>query len=339
MDKVANVENVICSAETKSRHPEVYHYTKPGAFEGIISSQTLWCSHYREMISDEHKTTDKNEIELAREPLIAAVAPLMDALIEKNENQKFSRPMRRSWRKLGGGQQTARDLVNALYGATYDGKAAYSSLDPYLFSFSTHADDTAFEREHGVRSQWDRYTGGEGYCLVFDLGKVCDLLKQEGEARYWAWLTLDPVRYDDTPIENLYPELVSGLADILRQVLSGVKTPEAATKDFLRGTTLLKNANYTSEREVRIVAIPGTATLARHAAKEYPLEFDSKQPLPEIRPRPDPHSDKHYVALFSGLNVRLPIKRVIVGPGVRQAERAARAKTILGDVPITVSQI
>jgi hypothetical protein len=339
MDKVVNVENIICSAETKARHPEVYHYTKPGAFEGIISSQTLWCSHYHEMISNEHKTTDKNEIELAREPLIAAVAPLMDALIEKNENQQFGRSMRRSWRKLGGGQQTARDLVNALYGATYDSKTAYSSLDPYLFSFSTHAGDTAYEREHGVRSQWDRYTGDEGYCLVFDLTKVCELLKQEGEARYWAWLTLDPVRYDDTPIENLFPELVSGLADILRQVLLGVKTPEAATQDFLRGTTLLKDANYTSEREVRIVAIPGTATLARHAAKEYPREFDAKQPLPEIRPRPEPHSDKRYIALFSGLNLRLPIKRVIVGPGGRQAERAARAQTILADGPITSSQI
>ena len=72
MNKIANVENVICSAETMARHPEVYHYTKPGAFEGIISSRTLWCSHYREMICDEHKMADKNEIELAREPLITA---------------------------------------------------------------------------------------------------------------------------------------------------------------------------------------------------------------------------------------------------------------------------
>ena len=162
--------------------------------------------------------------------------------------------------------------------------------------------------------------------MVFDLGKVADMLKQEGQARYWAWLTLDPVRYANTPIENLFPELVFGLADILRQVLLGVKTPEAATKDFLRGTTLLKDANYASEREVRIVAIPGTATLAHHTAKEFPREFDATQPLPEIRARPEPHSDKHYIALFSGLNLRLPIKRVIVGPGARQAERARRGR-------------
>jgi hypothetical protein len=45
MNKIANVENVVCSVETMSRHPELYHYTKPAAFEGIDRSQTLWCSH------------------------------------------------------------------------------------------------------------------------------------------------------------------------------------------------------------------------------------------------------------------------------------------------------
>jgi hypothetical protein len=28
----------------------LYDYTRPGAFEGIVGSQTLWCSHYREML-------------------------------------------------------------------------------------------------------------------------------------------------------------------------------------------------------------------------------------------------------------------------------------------------
>jgi len=44
MNKIANAENLICSVATMSRHPELYHYTKPAAFEGIIGSQTLWCS-------------------------------------------------------------------------------------------------------------------------------------------------------------------------------------------------------------------------------------------------------------------------------------------------------
>ncbi len=325
MNKIANIENVVCSVATKARHPELFHYTKPEAFEGIIKSQTLWCSHYREM-------TDDTEIQLARRLLPVAVAPRMNAIIKEG----FNRDMRRRWTASGGGDQTARDLVNSLYGATFDGKAAYSALAPYVFSFSTHSDDTAFEREHGVRSQWDSYAWPEGFCLVFDVGEVAEMLKQEGNARYWAWLMLEPVRYADRPIEEIFPELVSGLANTLRQFLLGVREPEMATAEFLIGTTLLKGAGYKSEREVRVVAIPGTAELASHAAKEYPDQFDATSPLPTIRTRPG--TEKPYVAMFDGLSLQLPIKRVIVGPGARQEERAERARLMVGNIPVTISR-
>ncbi len=68
MNKIANVENVVCSVETMSRHPELYHYTKPAAFEGIVGSQTLWCSHYREML-------DFDEVRLMSDLLPPAIAP------------------------------------------------------------------------------------------------------------------------------------------------------------------------------------------------------------------------------------------------------------------------
>jgi hypothetical protein len=67
MNKMANVENVVCSVATMSAHPELYHYTKPAAFEGIVGSQTLWCSHYREML-------DTDEVRLMRDLLPQAVA-------------------------------------------------------------------------------------------------------------------------------------------------------------------------------------------------------------------------------------------------------------------------
>ena len=324
MNKIANVENVVCSVETMSRHPELYHYTKPAAFEGIVRSQTLWCSHYREML-------DTEEVRLMRDLLPPAVAPRMDAIVEK-----LNRKKRRLWDASGRGAQTARDLINSLYGATFDGRAVYSALDPYLFSFSTHADDTSFAREHGIRSQWDNYAGPEGYCLIFDIREVARMLGQEMDARYWARLMMDPVRYADRPVEEIFPELVDASSDTLRQFLGGVKSPEMAVPQFLAGTTLLKGAAYKSEREVRIVAIPGTAKTAKYAAKEYPDQFDAFAPLPEIKARPD--TGKRYIALFEGLGLRLPVKRVIVGPGIGQEERAEMARSKLGDVPVTISR-
>ena len=76
--------------------------------------------------------------------------------------------------------------------------------------------------------------------------------------------------------------------------------------------------------------------MAKYAAKEHPQKFDATLPLPQIRHRPE--SGKRFIALFDGLGLRLPIKRIIVGPGARQDERAERARSILGNVPITLSR-
>jgi hypothetical protein len=171
--------------------------------------------------------------------------------------------------------------------------------------------------------------------LVFDIRQLADLLKFEGAKRYWAWLMLQPVRYNDRPIEEIFPELVEGLADTLRQFLNGNRTPEVAAKEFLIGATLLKGRNYKPEREIRIVAILGTAQAAKYAAKEFPAEFDATSPLPEIKAQLD--TDKRYVVLFDGLGCRLPIKRLIVGPGENQQERAERAQLLLGDIPVSLS--
>jgi len=43
--------------------------------------------------------------------------------------------------------------------------------------------------------------------------------------------------------------------------------------------------------------------------------------------------------LFDGMSTRLPVKRVIVGPGAQQEERAKRAKAMLGDdIPVIMSR-
>jgi hypothetical protein len=94
---IANVENVVCTVETMSRHPELYHYTKPAAFDGIVASQTLWCSHYREML-------DTDEVRLMRDLLPLAVAPRMDAIA-----RTLNRKSRRIWDAAGGGAKTAGD--------------------------------------------------------------------------------------------------------------------------------------------------------------------------------------------------------------------------------------
>jgi hypothetical protein len=53
--------------------------------------------------------------------------------------------------------------------------------------------------------------------------------------------------------------------------------------------------------------------------------------------RPPDVADKRYIVLFDGLSGRLPIKRVILGPGENQQERAERARLLMSDIPLSLS--
>ena len=164
------------------------------------------------------------------------------------------------------------------------------------------------------------------------------MLKHEGSMRYWTWVKRQsPSATPTDQWKKIFPELVYGLAETLRQFMDGVRMPEVAAREFLIGTTLLKAAAYKSEREVRIVAIPGTAKAAKYAAKEYPRDFDATAPLPEIKSLSA--KGKRHIALFDGSGLTLPVKRVIVGPGAGQDERAARARSLLSGVPVTISRV
>jgi hypothetical protein len=53
-------------------------------------------------------------------------------------------------------------------------------------SFSTHADDSEYERKNGLLSQWEGYAGPDGYCFVFDTSAMARHLGQEMDSRYWV---------------------------------------------------------------------------------------------------------------------------------------------------------
>jgi len=319
----ANTELVICSLETQTKHPELFHYTSRAAFESIVKSNAFWASHYATML-------DEEEILLMRDHLPAAVAPEFEKVVAP-----LSRHQRRLFKAAGGGKGVAKDFADSLYGATFLSKTGFTALDAFLVSFSTHAGDGEFERQHGLVSQWKEYAGPDGLCLVFDTVAIAQHLGREMDARYWVRLALDPVRYAGPPIGDLFPELVNASADTLRQFVSGVRYPEMAVPEFLAGATLLKGADFRSEREVRIVAIPGTKRLSDQAAKEHPEDFKI-MPLPEVRTRPG--STRRYISIFDSVGSVLPIKRVIVGPSLRQEENAAFARSLVGEVPVSCSQ-
>jgi hypothetical protein len=269
---------------------------------------------------------DTSEGTLARERLMT---PVVQALYHKctQRNIDPSGAFGSPW----GGTERAFNVVNGAYHMLFEHVDSAATLDAFLLSLSTHAIDSELDRQNGILSQWNAYAPC-GYCLVLDTPTLCQMLGREMDSRYWVKLSLNPVLYDDAPIEQAFPELIDSLAE------TSLQAPHVAEVDvtkFLACVTTLKLAKFRPEREFRIVAIPGTEQLAARAAVEHPLEFRVGQPLPTINIKGE---DRRYVSLFGEAIKQLPIRRIIVGPGDRQDERAELAGSLLPDVPITISQ-
>jgi len=324
MRMTSSADQIIASTEFMMSHPELHHYTDLRGLEGIVRTNTLWATHFR----------DLND----REEVIHFKEPLKTALSEMLSRRDISPSQRDTLDRFGGISRIAADLVENLYRNTFEGSAGYSSAQPFIVSFCTHADDRAYEREHGLLSQWRGYGGDGGYCLVFDTVGLCKIFKHELDHYSLIYGSIDAVKYfkrdADLPVEfSQFMEVFNAHIFWFLEGKLGPE-PEEPTSRFLRLAPLFKHQGFWEEREARLVVIPGTEVFRDYVRAEHP---GIDLPLPkEIRTRQD---GRQYISLFEGLKDRLPIKRVIVGPSKTQQNNLKMAWDILDSgVKITASE-
>ena len=166
---------------------------------------------------------------------------------------------------------------------------------------------------------------------MFDTKKLAALLSKEATKFDYIYLNIDPVEYSSPEsFDRLFTQLIPQMEILLQQIIA--RTDEIQAEQtfvpFVRGATLYKHQAFKEESEVRIVAIPASPKVRAEMRKIHP----------ELRPlRRVESSERHdkkvsHISLFEGLEIELPIKRIIVGPSVRQktnmelAERLAMGK-------------
>lgn len=302
---------MICSRELRSVHPELFHYTGRVGFEGIAKTNTLWATHFRSL-------NDDAEVSTLKPLLIDAVASVFDQQVKKR-----NRGIRNRYYHKGGSASQAKRFVDSLYRATFERENPSFAVDSYTVSFSTHAVDTSYERENGIESQWRCYAK-DGYCLVFDTAALEDLLAAEFNRLDFTHLNLEDVRYitdEKIPLRNYFDFIEPAIRIAVDQCFDSDQR-DMGVIEFLRCATLLKRRKYQKEREVRIVAIPGAEGYQEQGIREHPKRF-IKKPIPTMS-----YAPKRHITLFDGINVKLPIKRVIVGPSDQQARNAIFASSI-----------
>ena len=174
---------------------------------------------------------------------------------------------------------------------------------------------------------------------MFDTAKLAERFGREFDTHYYVHISLARVVYADekVKVEDLFPVLLERNEEFLNVVLDrgdGLLNLQDGFGPFIAGVTSYKHQGFREEREIRAVSIPASQQVADQVLAENPGVSlkPIKQPLVDERGRP-------FISLFSDLDGKLPIKRIIVGPSVHQAENAERARALVGDaIPIELSK-
>jgi hypothetical protein len=327
----------IAEPSLTEKHPELFHYTKMGGFEGIMASQTLWATHFKGL-------NDTSEVSLLRAPLKAALARRCAAYLQERQKRSMSFTARvldhggREFVAAG----LAESMVTALYKVTYGHHTKLQFGAPYITSFTTHT--TNYERQHGLLSQWRDY-GREGYCIVFDTSALSEMLMTDFDHAYFVHLNLAEAIYalEEFDIEEKFGALLTRCEQYIGEVLNNGQASEMIEDGFApfaAATTLFKHQGFREENEVRIVAIPGTQYLSEKTKAQFPAFVERPIVEPHKSTRADGKTIRQHITLLSHAGGHLPIMRIIVGPGPDQAGRAAHARNLAGDtLDITRSDI
>lgn len=318
-------------------HPELFHYTSETGLFGILNSQCLWATHWQHL-------NDSGEFLHLREELPKLIYPVLENFLQKQalEVANYEQMILDEGgidvvcTKLG------QELVHCMYQTLLKSNPKDQLFEFYITSFCTPEGDYAEVRNHGLLSQWRYYGQTGGYALVFDTAQLESLMEHE-HSRWPCMLTLGEIGYSSTPKEVLLrnlealPELQNAIAQWVAHLDSSMAT-ENLLQPFINCCARFKHWAFAEEREVRLFAVlngPQMIVEGDPAIERNRHSFQRNEvnvPCLHL-----------FEGIETGRSCRLPIRRIIVGPGTDQGEREAKLLHFLQEsgyfIPVTRSNI
>ena len=323
--------------EIYEKHPELFHYTDHKGLVGILSSQTLWATHYKFL-------NDTTELQLMRVKLGERLFPFVkERIVEVYRQASFKKT--REMQNAGGAVRIARNESMRLADSFY--KTAFGDISsgpgfaiPYITSFCAHSSDQSYERQNGLLSQWRGYARGGGYAIVFDTKKLCDLYRLEGEKYYYVLTHIGDVVYqgDEQSFEEAFGDGIEKIKYGLREFYeTGNWEVGEIFVDVLSMFTRLKHRGFFEEREVRAVSFPMTTEIEDEFKRVDPTYLSPDKPLKRFSVRED---GTPYIEMFDfDEKIPLPITRIIVGPQKNQAQSIKELEDLIEkDIEVNCSE-
>jgi hypothetical protein len=292
-----------------------FHYTTQSGLMGILQSQMLHATHFAFL-------NDYNEMYELKPRLFQIVLPIAKSVCNDVAEAK----------------RRAKHIVDLLYRVTLGLSCGTKFFQPFVASFCGHED---YEKENGQLSQWRAYGKESGYAIAFDVEQLTESLKLE-----WATFAYDggliaDVVYtndDESKFTKEFDNLIAAVHEDVPKLLKNEEGPyNALNKAFMISIPRYKHRGFAEEKEIRIVQSPTHQTLLDAMAAAGDPDRRQKK---EIKFR---SSMAPYIELFQGVEKKLPIKKIVVGPHAEKLRRAERLKTFLDlnslDIEVQCSEI
>jgi hypothetical protein len=281
----------------------IFHYTDAAGLVGIVTSKSLFATHYRCLNDSTEAKVIRDLIMPILEREVAIVTP---KLIERG----WLKPAFYEEYGANGHRIQAESIYRAIV-QTIDNVSPY-----FVLSFCRH-DENTDQFEHGLLSQWRGYSNGGGVAIEFDEAGIDAFLHSEDAQFIYGVSKTSDVLYEN--FESLFkPEQFEGLAGALiaklfgnqdTSQITGKKNIDEVIRDYILVAPFLKHAGFREEREYRMVLAP---VRKRHGDKGFKGEHKP------IKFRIRNGSIVPYVEIFETKDTILPIRSVIVGPHADQ---------------------
>jgi hypothetical protein len=300
----------------------VFHYTDSTGLLGILSSKTLFATHYRYL-------NDVSEGSLIRDLILPI---LEDEIAEINPKLRERGLLKGFYETHGarGNRLQAEGFYTSLVNSLDD------TTPPFVLSFCRHTEEKTIK--HGLLSQWRGYAGAAGFAIEFDEDELVELIKVECDTFAYPWIKSDYVRYKG--YDDLFDrEMYRGVAgELIRRVfdprgiseITGRKELGPVMINFANTAPFLKHEGFQEEEEYRIVAgrVEQDKIAPEATRRVKKIEFRLQDGL--IVP---------YIKLFEASPRDLPIKSIIVGPHPFQEKQEAAVRMALESTPFSKAEV
>jgi hypothetical protein len=149
-----------------TEHPELHHYTSFAGLRGILSSNTLWATHF-------YHLNDSTEVMLLKQSVTKTLASCVSVPTNTPGNRHARRAATRLKNSDPATPELLRIFIDSAFEVAFKGfvhEATEKNIEalaaPFITSFCFRPPAQNYESINGLLSQWRAYGGRERYCIV-----------------------------------------------------------------------------------------------------------------------------------------------------------------------------